>query len=152
MYERILVPLDGSKVAEAILPNVKDIVSKMSPETQVEVTLLEVISGMTFNVLTRDRRAQVPLKKNELEKVKKEALDYLEKAAANLRSDGVKVNIMVSVGPIAEEIVNVAREVKANIIAMSTHGFSGLRKWALGSITEEVLKTSDIPILVIRAK
>ncbi len=152
MYERILVPLDGSKIAEAILPNVKDIVSKMSPEIQVEVTLLEVISGMTFNVLTRDRRAQVPLKEQELEKVKKESLEYLEKAASYLRSDAVKVKTMVTVGPIAEEIVNSAHEVKANIIAMSTHGFTGLRKWALGSITEEVLKTSDVPVLIIRAK
>jgi nucleotide-binding universal stress UspA family protein len=125
---------------------------KMAPETQSEVTLLEVVSGMTYNALTRDRRAQVPLAEHELEEIKTEALAYLEEAAAPLRAKGIKVNTMVTVGDVAEEIVKAAHEVNANIIAMSTHGFSGIKRWALGSIADRVVKISDIPTMVIRAK
>ncbi|MGI2336380.1 MAG: universal stress protein [Dehalogenimonas sp.] len=152
MYERILVPLDGSKLAETVLTNVEDIMVKMAPETESEVTLLEVVSGLTYNALTRDRRAQVPLEEHELEEVKAEALAYLEETAAPLRARGIKVNTMVSVGDVAEEVVKAAHEVKANIIAMSTHGFSGIKRWALGSIADRVVKISDIPTMVIRAK
>ena len=152
MYERIIVPLDGSELAETVLTNVEDIMVKMATETESEVTLLEVVSGMTYNALTRDRRAQVPLEEHELEEIKAEALAYLEETAAPLRAKGIKVNTLVTVGDVAEEIVKAAHEVKANIIAMSTHGFSGIKKWALGSVTDEVVKTSDIPTMVIRAK
>jgi nucleotide-binding universal stress UspA family protein len=61
------------------------------------------------------------------------------------------VRTIVKVGSAAEEIIKTAREIGVNLIAMSTHGFSGIKRWALGSVTDEVLKTSDIPILVIRA-
>lgn len=152
MYERILVPLDGSKLAEAILPNVKDMVNKISPRMQVEIILLEVISGIKSDDLTRDRRSQSSLKQNEMEKVIKEAEEYLETAAASLRSDRIKVKTVVAAGPVVEEIIKTAGETGANLIAMSTHGFSGLRKWALGSITEKILQASEIPILVIRTK
>jgi nucleotide-binding universal stress UspA family protein len=59
---------------------------------------------------------------------------------------------MVSVGNVAEEIIKAAHAVNANLIAMSTHGFSGLKRWALGSVADEVVKTSDIPAMVIRAR
>lgn len=152
MYERILVPLDGSELAERVLTNVEDIMVKMSPETESEVTLLEVISGMNYNALTRDRRAQVPLEPHELDEVRADAEAYLEQAAEKLRAKGIKVTTMVSVGDVAEEIVKAAHEVNANIIAMSTHGFSGIKRWALGSVADQVVKTSDIPTMVIRAK
>lgn len=152
MYEKIIIPLDGSKTAEAVLANVEDIAGKMAPETEVEITLLEVISDMNYNVLTRDRRAQIPLKEAELKQIKGEASEYLEAIAENLRSKGIKVNTKVAIGRTAEEIVNAAHEIKANVIAMSTHGFSGIKRWALGSVADEVVKTSDIPVLLIRAK
>ncbi len=152
MYERMLVPLDGSKTAEAILPSVEDLVSKLGSDTEAEVTLLEVISDMTYNVLTRDRRAQLPLSENELEQIKKQAQDYLERVAETLRAKGIKVNTMVAVGETTKEIIKAAHEIDANVITMSTHGFSGIKRWALGSVADEVVKLSDIPVMVIRAK
>ena len=151
MYEKILIPLDGSSVGETALRNVEELLARMAPETKTEITLLKVVPYVTFNVLTLDPGAQVPINGNEYEQLEKESLGYLEEIAAPLRERGIEVNTLVKVGSSAEEIINTARESGANLIAMSTHGFSGIKRWALGSVTDEVLKTSDIPILVIRA-
>jgi len=152
MYEKILIPLDGSSVGEAALRNVEELVARMSPETKTEITLLKVVPYVTFNVLTLDPGAQVPINGNEYEHMEKEALGYLEKIAAPIRERGIEVRTLVKVGSSAEEIIKTAHDSGANLIAMSTHGFSGIKRWALGSVTDEVLKTSDIPILVIRSR
>lgn len=152
MYEKILVPLDGSEVAEAALPNIEDLALKMAPKTEIEVTLLQVVSTITYNVLTDDVRAQIPYTESEMAQIKHKALDYLEKVAAGMRGKGIKVQTMVSAGHAAEEIIKAAYETGANLIAMSTHGRSGLKRWALGSIADKVLHESDIPTLIVRAK
>ena len=152
MYERILVPLDGSKVAEAALPNVEDLVVRMAPGTRIEVTLLQVISNLTYNVLTPEEEAQIPYSEEELAKIKRSTLDYLEKIAAPLRAKGIDVKTRVAVGHAAEEIINAAQQTGANVIAMSTHGYSGIKRWALGSVADKVLHISEIPVLLVRAK
>ena len=152
MYERVLVPLDGSDVAEAIIPDVEDLVLKMAPVTRVEVVLFQVISMMNYNVLTEDERAQRPYSDNEMKQLTRKAEKYLETVAAPMREKDISVTIMVSAGHAAEEILKAAGKVNADLIAMSTHGRSGLRLWALGSITDKVLHESKIPVLTIRAK
>jgi len=151
MYERILVPLDGSDVAEAIIPDVEDLVLKMAPVTRVEVVLFQVISKMNYNVLTEDESAQRPYTDNEMKQLTQKAEKYLETVASPMREKDISVNVKVSAGHAAEEILKAAGEVNADLIAMSTHGRSGLRLWALGSITDKVLHESKIPVLTIRA-
>lgn len=85
MYERILVPLDGSDVAETIIPDVEDLVLKMAPVTRVEVILFQVISKINYNVLTEDERAQRPYTNNEMEQLSQKAQKYLETVAAPMR-------------------------------------------------------------------
>jgi nucleotide-binding universal stress UspA family protein len=152
MYEKILVPLDGSKVAEAALPNVEDLVIRMAPKTQIEVTLFQVISNLTYNVLTPEELAQIPYTEEELRQIKQKSRDYLEKVAATLRDKKISVKTMVSVGHAAEEIIKAAHETGANLIAMSTHGYSGVKRWALGSVADKVLHISEIPVLLVRVK
>ena len=152
MYEKILVPLDGSEVAEAALPNVADLALKMAPETVVEVSLLQVITAINYNVLTESGSAQIPYTESELAQIKQTALNYLEKVADGLRGQGIQVKTIATVGHAAEEIINAAHETDAHLIAMSTHGLSGLKRWALGSVTDKVLHESDIPMLIVRVK
>ncbi len=152
MYEKILVPLDGSKVGEAALPNVEDLAVRMAPETKIEITLLQVISNLTYNVLTPEEEAQVPYSEADLKQIKQGALDYLEKVAAKLRARGISVNTIVTTGHAAEEINKAAQQTGANVIAMSTHGYSGVKRWALGSVADKVLHSSEIPVFLIRAK
>jgi nucleotide-binding universal stress UspA family protein len=151
MYERILVPLDGSKVGEAALPEVESLVVKLAPDTQVEVTLLQVISDMTYDFLTDDEAAQLPYEQGDLQKIEQAARNYLEKVAVRFGEKGIQVKIMVTEGHAAEEIVKAAKTINADLIAMASHGRSGLRRWALGSITDKVLHESPVSVLTVRS-
>ena len=76
---------------------------------------------------------------------------YLDRIADKLKARNIKVNTIVKVGHAAEEIIKTAHEINADLIAMSTHGRSGLGRWAMGSITDKVLHESNIPILTVRS-
>lgn len=152
MYQRILLPLDGSKVGEAALPVIEELVSKLSlGQLQVEVTLLHVISELTHWVVAAGASAPVPYTDEELQLLKKKAEDYLQKTSEQLTAKGVSVKTEVKVGSAADEIIKVADEINADLIAMSTHGRSGISRWAFGSITDKVLRAANKPILVVRA-
>ena len=151
MFERILVPLDGSKVGEAALAHVEQLVSKMAPEVKTEVILFQVISSLAHYVIAGEASVQVPYTDKEIAQIKKKAKDYLDKAGEGLRSKGITVKTKVATGKAAEEIVKAADELKADLVAMSTHGRSGLSRLTFGSITDKELRTGNVPILVARA-
>jgi nucleotide-binding universal stress UspA family protein len=152
MEERILVPLDGSNVSEAVLPKIEDLVLRTTPRIDAEVTLLKVISQLNYNMVTEDEGAQLPYSAEELSRLTQESQDYLEKVATGLRSKGIRVKTMVSVGRAADEIVKSARQIKAHLIAMSTHGRSGIVRWAIGSVTDKVIRLEGtIPVLAVKA-
>lgn len=152
MKERILVPLDGTQVGEAVLPKLEDLVLKTTPRLDAEVTLLKVISKMNFNMLHEDEAAQLPIDEQDMRQMTQESQTYLEKVASNLRSKGFKVNTLVRAGNAPIEIVKAANEIKAHIIAMSTHGRSGVVRWAIGSVTDKVMRLEgNIPVLAVNA-
>jgi nucleotide-binding universal stress UspA family protein len=152
MYERILVPLDGSKVGETALSNVENLALKLSPGTDVEVTLLQVISDLTYDFLTESDAAQLPYTESDLKQIERMAQKYLDSIAAGLKSKGIRVNTIVIEGHAPDEIIKISQKINADLIAMSTHGRSGLGRWAMGSITDKVLHESKIPVLTVRAK
>ncbi len=152
MYEKILVPLDGSVIGEAALPNVENLAAKLSPGTEVEIYLLHVISDLTFDFLTERDAAQLPHSETELKQIKALSQKYLDTISTRLVSRGLKVFTLVAEGHAAEEIIKAAHTIKADLIAMSTHGRSGLGKWAMGSITDKVLHESPVPVLTVRAR
>ncbi len=151
MYERILVPLDGSTVGEAALPYVEELISSLKPELKTEVTLFQVVSSLTYYVVAGEASARVPYTEKELELIKQKAIEYLEKTGENLKNKGAKVKAKVSTGNAAMEIVKAADEINAGLIAMSTHGRSGLGRWAFGSVTDRVLREARVPIIMVRA-
>ena len=151
MYEKILVPLDGSKVGEAALPFVEGLVTKFSPGTIVEVTLIQVVSSLSHYIVAGEASAQIPYTQQEMEQIKKRSEEYLDGAAERLKEKGITVNIRVTIGAADEEITKAAEEIDADLIAMSTHGRSGISRWAFGSVTNKVLKSGKKPVLMIRA-
>ncbi len=151
MQQKILVPLDGSKVGEAALPLVIKLISMMSPEVKVEVTLLGVVTVLRHWVVVGEASSPVSYTEEEFSSIRKGVADNLEKTAATLRQQGITVNMRVSIGNAAEEILKTADEIQADMIAMSTHGRSGLRRLAYGSVTDKVLHGASIPVLVVRA-
>ncbi len=151
MFERILVPLDGSKVAEAALPVVEDLVSKLSAVQKVQVTLLQVVTSLVHWVIAGETGAPVPYSEHELVIIREEAQAYLEKIAEGLRGRGATVITRLSVGNAAQEIIKASDEMPADVVVMSTHGRTGIGRWAFGSVTERVLRAGTVPVLLIRS-
>ena len=151
MFEKVLVPLDGSKVGEAALPVIERMVDQMAPGTRVEVTLLGVITLLRHWVVVGEASAPVSYTEEELKVIQDRVMGYLTRTGEVLKTKGVSVNVMVRTGNAADEILKAAEEIKAHLIAMSTHGRSGLRRLAFGSITDKVLRGSKIPVLMVRA-
>ena len=151
MTEKIIVPLDGSKVGEAALPYVEDLATKFLPEPKVEVTLIQVLSSLSHYVVAGEASARIPYTEQEIEQMKKEASQYLTKAGESLRKKGASTKVEVAVGDAADEIIRAADKINADIIAMSTHGRSGLSRWAFGSVTDKVLRGGNKPVLVVKA-
>ncbi|HET7874225.1 MAG TPA: universal stress protein [Methylomirabilota bacterium] len=143
MYKRALVPLDGSPVAETIIPLILEIAGPLD----MEVVLLRVVQPQAPVVIEGSRHVEV----EDVEARRLDALEYLTPIAVELRERGVRVETAVRRGLPAEEIVAGAREARADLIAMSTHGRSGLGRLLFGSVAEAVLRHADIPIFLHRA-
>jgi len=152
MYERILVPLDGSKVGEAALPYVEELVAQLSLKTTIKVTLIQVVSSLTYYVVAGEASPPIPYTEEEIASLRKQAMDYLNKASETLSSKGAVVTTKVAMGNAAEEIIRAADETNADLVAMSTHGRSGLSRWAFGSVADRVLRGVNRPVLIIRAQ
>ncbi len=151
MGEKILIPLDGSKIGEAALPYVEELVSKLSPRVKVEVTLLQVVSLLTHYVVAGEAVAPITYTEKEMEQIQQEARDYLNTVGEGVRSKRVSVKIRVGIGNAAEEIIKAADEINVDLIAMSTHGRHGISRWAFGSVTDRVLRGGHKPVLLVRA-
>jgi len=152
MNEKILVPLDGSKVGEAALPYIEELMSKLSPKVKVEVILLQVLSSLRQHVVGGETMVDVAYTVEEMEQSSDKAMEYLNTVGEALRSKGATVTAKVATGDTSKEIVKAADGIDADLIAMSTHGRSGLSRWAFGSVTDRVLRRGGrVPILTVRA-
>ncbi|MFC2001783.1 universal stress protein [Chloroflexota bacterium] len=151
MYERILVPLDGSKISESALPYVKDLFSKMSKEVIMEVTLLHVIPPSHLTFPLDEESYDIYFNKQDYKMIKEKFIKYLNATAEMLRSEGIIVNVRVEFGDISLLITNIAEEINASMIAMSTHGQTGIDRWTIGSFTYKLLQLAiTIPIMLVR--
>jgi nucleotide-binding universal stress UspA family protein len=156
MSERILVPLDGSELSEAAIRYVEDLVSKMSSAKRVEVTLFHAVTAQKHDVeISGGGRGTltVPYSETELEQMRADALQYLNKVGENLKKIGINVSAKVNIGrDAAAEIIKAEEEVNADLVAMSTHGRAGISRWAYGSVTDKVLRSGKVPVLMVRAR
>jgi len=143
---RVLVPLDGSKEGEAVIPYVKE----LAPKLNAEVILLRVLSRSYQTVTTGGYGGG-----NHLEQLieldEAHAKDYLEKVGAQLKNEGVMVKSEVVLGAAAEEIIKLADETDAGVVAMSTHGRSGVKRWVFGSVANRILHAGNTPLLLVKA-
>lgn len=142
MYKRILVPLDGSEFAEAALPYARS----LAECTGGELVLLRVVRQPIYAYAGPDPLLSKTLQEDTLA----ECADYLDHVAADLKSDGYKVTTETGTGPVAETILEFAQGLGADLIAMSTHGRSGLARWFIGSTADKVMRASTLPVLLTR--
>ena len=146
MFSRLLVPLDGSELAEKALAYAAYIAREVGAELRL------------FRVVTRPAP---PLSDGEMVIIadtgptvaeeSANARQYLQMTAERLRETGIRVDYAIEVGDAATAIVEYAREQSVDLIVMSTHGRSGLGRWVYGSVADRVLRSSAQPVLLVRA-
>ena len=147
MFNHVLVPLDGSALAETALEPAKQLV-----QAGGSITLLMVVPPADIPIYDY---YPVPLTvvhdyESSLQEAVPFAKDYLERMGKPIvESLQIFVNTRVEIGDPANTIVEIARKVKPDAIVMSTHGRSGLKRWLFGSVTQKVLAAASCPILVI---
>jgi len=142
MFKKIVVPLDGSPLAEAVLPQVTELAHALA----TEVLLLRVAVAHAFP-------AGDPISLAEEEvRVVREAEAYLAAVAGRLAREGVTAKTAVRYGQAAAEIIDHVAFEGADLVAMSTHGRSGLSRLVVGSVAEEVVRKVGVPVLLFRAQ
>jgi nucleotide-binding universal stress UspA family protein len=141
VYKRAIVPLDGSPFAEAILPFFRQIAGPLD----MEVILLHVVPPQAMAPIEEPPRV---IRERETRWV--DAEEYLARVAGDLRNRGVRIDTRVSRGGAAEEILAVARETSADLIAMCTHDRRGFGRFVFGSVAEAVVRRAGIPVLLLK--
>jgi nucleotide-binding universal stress UspA family protein len=151
MLKKILVPLDGSQLAEQALPYAKSLAQKY----EAELILLMVIPPFSLPVLA-DPYGGVLYKyptEAEINKHQEAAQTYLSDLQKSLRQQNIMTRIQVlEDASTAEGIVNVASREKVDVIVKTTHGRSGLSRWVYGSVATKVLQEAPCPIFLVRVK
>ena len=146
MYKKILVPLDGSKRAETILPNVEELARCLGSR----VIFMQVLEPTATMVSPYD---MVPYyDAEEMERRSQEASLYLAGIAGEFREKGIQAKEVVVQGPVVRSILDVANQEDAGLIAMASHGRSGLARVFYGSVAAGILQQTDRPLLIVRAQ
>jgi nucleotide-binding universal stress UspA family protein len=147
-FKSIIVPLDGSELAESVLPSV----ATMAKELNLEVVLFRAYH-IPYNAYAGDDGYYAVNYDELIAGVRDEAKEYLDKKVEEMKKLGVaKVSAVTKEGFAGDEIIALGRKTPDALIAMCSHGRSGVKRFVLGSVTENVVRHSDDPVLVVRAK
>jgi nucleotide-binding universal stress UspA family protein len=146
-WKSVIVPLDGSELAELVLPSVITLAREMK---------LEVMLARAYEIPATayyGSEDYLPNYEAIKEQIREEAHDYLVNKTEDLKKAGVaSVSWVLLDGPGADELIKLGRSTPDNLIAMSIHGRSGVKRWVLGSVTEKIVCHSGDPVLVMPAK
>lgn len=146
MYKTILVPLDGSKRAERILPYVEELALKF----EAKLVLLQVVEPSVVLAAPYDMGHYYDI--NQIERLSDEAKSYLAALQSDLTAKGIAVETLVDNGPVVTCVIEEAVRKNVDLVAMASHGRSGLARAFYGSVASGVLNQADRPLLLIRAQ
>jgi nucleotide-binding universal stress UspA family protein len=146
--KRIMVPLDGSSLAKQALPVAAD----LAMHGLAELVLLRVVAPIERHVGLRPHDRAIARPGDIAVGPYEQAAHDLVTCAANLRREQITAIPMVVTGQVAEVIVDEAVRREVDIIVMATHGYSGLRRWALGSVADKVLHATTTPLVLVRTQ
>ena len=143
MYKKILVPLDGSALAECVLPHVKAIGVGCGVEKVVLLRVVEPIPVETPATIDFEAVQKAGVKAAE---------KYLAKTKTKLSKKGLNIETKVLTGRPAEIISEFAQRNKVDLVAIATHGRSGISRWIFGSVADKLVRSCSVPVLLIRPK
>jgi nucleotide-binding universal stress UspA family protein len=146
MYNYILVPLDGSKRAEAILPHVEELAKRYD----AQAIFLQVVESVPIPVGSEGTPGAV--QQQELERQTEQAVSYLTGMKEEFRARDIEARTCVYYGPVVQAIINAAECECADLVAMASHGRSGLSQVFYGSVAVGVLHRVDRPLLLVRSR
>ena len=142
IYRRILLPLDGSPLAEQAMPHA----IAQAERFQGELILLKVLPPLPERSMSSPGRRQAEDLSAQL------AREYLEGVAAGIRDQGIAVQVVTVEGQAHPQIVQFAEENEVDLIVMSTRGQSGLSRWLMGSVADRIVRGATVPVLLIRVR
>jgi nucleotide-binding universal stress UspA family protein len=153
MFETILVPLDGSEHAEAVLAPVLELRDKFASK----LILVRVVEDASQRLVQAPPLIETPgaavatveMVEKTLQADREEATSYLTAVKQRLGGD---VETVKAEGPVVETLIRLARERQASLIVMSSHGRSGILRLVFGSVADGVLHKSDVPVLLVRIR
>jgi nucleotide-binding universal stress UspA family protein len=150
MYKTILVPLDGSELAEAILPHVEEL-AKLFGSTVIFLQVLELphLVGLPKGDIYDALPQMTP---GEVSQHVQNTRRYLEGLVERLENEGIAAQSLIEYGPVVVTIMRAARQEDAGLIAMASHGRGGLTDVYYGSVAAGVLQRIDRPLLIVRAQ
>lgn len=144
-YKHILVPLDGSELAELALAHA----FSLAELSQSDVTLLQVILPIDHVISDEEHLIYVD---QQWANQREFALTYLKKICKRDGPRNIKIHLAVEMGSPAETIIDYAHEKPIDLVVMATHGRSGLQRWVYGSVADKVLRGANVPVLLVRAR
>lgn len=149
MFSHLLVPLDGSHLAEAALSPVLELASKFNSK----ISLVWVIQPPHLIMTAANGGVYAQLLTEMRQQSEQDAEAYLKAHQDSLHQQGYNVHTQVTEGEnVADALLQVASNLKVDAIVMSTHGRGGLSRWVFGSVADKVLRHAEVPVLLIRAK
>lgn len=147
MYQRIMVPLDGSDLAECVLPHVEAISKGCLVKEVVFLRVLETAHYWNYPLLTLPDDVI-----RQIESERKAAAEkYLSQLVERARYDGVNVHWEIIEGVVADSIADYATKNEVDLIIIATHGRSGISRWVLGGVADRILRSACVPVLMVRA-
>ena len=141
MYKKILVPLDGSPLAEAVLPHAE----ALAKSENAEIIILRVPITPTAEYFARDPQVSAIIRKD----IEHEAEEYVNNTLVSLKKENIKATGITREGFVPDTILEVADETHADMIAMSTHGRTGMQRWLMGSVADRIVHHAHIPVMLI---
>jgi nucleotide-binding universal stress UspA family protein len=145
LISRILLPLDGSAAGEAAITRVKELKSRL----EAEVTLLGVVP-LGEDIRTIGGLDYLLYPERQIEIFRAEAKEYLDKVYKRLKRGKGELKMEIRTGEIAKEILKYAKQKRVNLIAIASHGHSGMTKWVFGSTAKKIIEDSPVPVLVVK--
>jgi nucleotide-binding universal stress UspA family protein len=145
MYKKILVPLDGSTLSEASLEHVKSIISRNNPPEIILLRVVEPISSFDASGLAQSGYLLGDVQKRKMA----DAAEYLAKITAILDKENIKTQQVIAEGRAAEAIMDYVEKNHVDLIIMSSHGRTGISRWAFGSVADRILHQSKVPVLLV---
>jgi len=151
MYNKIMVPLDGSELAECVMPHVEAIATGCKIANVVFARVVSPIhlpasvpASAEFGFSEKERK--------QLEDQHKQAAEsYLKKIVANTRLEGAVLSHEVLGGKVADTLAHWAEKNEVDLIIMASHGRSGVSRWIMGSVADRLMRSTCVPVLMIRA-